>query len=100
MKHEKTIIHFTSKGKSYHVEYGYSHTVERSVLTEKDNDYKYSEFDYDGDLQARVYENDICIRLFDSIPSTKTKNSTKSQAKELISIALRDLKKQKKLKTV
>ncbi len=93
MKHEKTIIYFKSKGKSYSVEYGYGHTAKRSVLTEKDNDNNDFAFDYE-DLQARVYEDEICIKLFNPIPSTKSQNPTKSQAKELISIALRDIKKQ------
>ena len=99
MKHDKTVIHFTDKNKSYRVEYDYSNTADRNVLVEKEsNAYVSNQWDIE-ELQARVYENENCIRLFDSMPYTKSKNPTKSQAKELISMALKE-KKQIKVKNV
>jgi hypothetical protein len=100
MKHEKTVIYFESKGKSYRVEYGYNNTTDRTVLLEK-NGNESNQWFYEQ-LQARVYIDNDCIRLFSSIPSTKTKNPTKSQAKELITKALKEIKdkQQKKQKSV
>ena len=101
MTHEKTVIYFNSKGKSYRVEYDYSNTIEREILLEKQNNDNIT-YLLDSDvLQARVYANNECIRLFNPLPYTKTNNSTKTQARELIKIALKDIKqKQKILKNV
>ena len=87
MKHEKTVIYFTKKDKSYRVEYGYNDILSRNVLIEKDKNYD-NGFE-DETLQARVFENEICIKLFNQIPPTNTVNPTKSQAKELIKLALK-----------
>ena len=97
MHHEKTVIYSTSRGKSYHVEYYYSHSIERLVLTEKyeeDNIKKRRASLREGyyNLQARVYEGENCIKLFNRMPPTKIQNPTKSQAQELISIALKEIK--------
>lgn len=94
MKHEKTVIYFESKGKSYQIEYGYRHIAQREVLIEK-NDIHAILYDIDSDeLQVRIFENGECIKLFETLPSTNTKNPTKSQARELLTIALREIKKE------
>lgn len=73
------------------VEYAYKNTLSRDVLVEKENNE--SDTWQSEELQARVFEDENCIKLFSPIPSTKTQNPTKSQAKELIGIALRKKKK-------
>jgi len=95
MNHERTIICFQNKGNSYRVEYDYGHTAERNVRFEKEGNSSEVEYEFE-ELQARVFENEECIKLFNPLPSTKTNNPTKSQAKELIMIALKDIKNRKK----
>lgn len=90
MEHYKTIIYFTAKKNSYRVEYEYSNTLSRNVIVEKEKCYD-KEFEIE-ELQAKIFENETCIKLFSPIPFTKTKNSTKSQAKELIKLALKNNK--------
>lgn len=96
MTHEKTVIYFNSRGKSYRVEYDYNTKSSRSVLFEKQTQMSAADLWTSDKLQARVYEDGKVIRLFTPIPYTKTNNPTKTQAKELITIALKEIKKKQK----
>lgn len=73
MNHEKTVIYFTKDSNSYVVEYSYDKT------------------NYNA-LKASVSLNGTVIKEFNPLPYTKTNNPTKSQAKELITIANRENK--------
>jgi len=90
MKHEKTVIYFSFKGKNYKVEYHYGNTTSREVCIEKNNNK--SDSWNSEELQASVYENDELITNFNPIPSTNARNPTKSQASELIRKALKKKK--------
>ena len=96
MEHEKTAIYFNSKGKSYRVEYDYGTRSSRDVLLEKTGHKTTADMWTHNELQARVYENGEVIRLFRPLPYTKTNNPTKTQAKELITIALKEIKQKQK----
>jgi len=75
MIHEKTIVYFTSKNDKYEVEYFY-------------REGKYGS----EQLHASVKVNGNVMKEFKSFP-TKTNNPSKSQAKELIALALKENKK-------
>lgn len=67
MEHVSTIITFTKGDKVYKVEYR-----ERR-----------------GVIGAQVWEDLVVIKVFSVLPPTQTKNPTKTQAKELIKLALK-----------
>lgn len=99
MYHDKTTICFTDKkGVSYRVEYHYKHTANLEVFFEKKGN---SSVPFDTSilsLQADIFENDKLIKTFDPIPYTSSaSNPTKTQAKELIKMALDKIKKANKI---
>lgn len=82
MEHVSTIINFAGKEKTARVEYSYRKS-------------KYSE------LMATVYVNNELVHVFEKLPHTRTNNPSKSQAKEILSKAIKEAKlPQKKTRTV
>ena len=75
MEHTKSSFHFTDKRGEWQLDYTYIKTKST-----------YSDHEYTS-LIATVYLNNDLYHKFDRLPSTKTDNPTKTQAKEIIAAA-------------
>jgi hypothetical protein len=75
MEHESTVITFRSKDKVTKVEY------------------TYQDGEYSKHLIATVYVNNEMVHVFEKLPSTRTENPSKTQAKEIIAQAMKEIKK-------
>lgn len=84
MEHTKSSFSFTSKNENWQVDYTYQ------IKTYYSKDY--------SELKATVYLNNEIYWDFDGVPNTKTDNPTKTQAKEIITVARRLYKEAYKLR--
>jgi len=110
MEHLRTVYHFTEtkliksrkknvvpveKTRTARIEYSY---IERPPH-KNDNNYYYRLSH--NILIAHVYIDDELIHVFERLPHTRTNNPSKSQAKEILSKAIKEAKlPQKKTRTV